>query len=213
MVEITWAVVVMVGEGVPKPTKPIKPMNETIPPLPGNAPPPKNSALAVGSLVLGIIGLMLLLVCIGPLFAIPAVICGHMAYSRIKRSGGALAGQGMALAGLITGYLSIGLSILLVPMMLAIAIPNFVKARDTSMQNVCINNLRQIDAAKQQWALENGKKADDIPTAEDLKPYFKNGVFPTCPSGGTYTIGADSNAPTCSIPGHKLPDLSEQFVH
>lgn len=181
-------------------------MNETIPPLPGNAPQPKNSALAIWSLVLGIIGLVLLLACLGPLFAIPGVICGHLAYSHIKRSGGAMAGQGMALAGLITGYISIGLSIFLVPMLLAIAIPNFVKARDVSMQNACINNLRQIDGAKQQWALENGKNPGDVPTAENLKPFFKNGVFPICPAGGTYTFGAVSNAPTCSIPGHKMTD-------
>ena len=185
-------------------------MNETTPSLPGtgNASQPKNSALAIWSLVLGIIGLVLLLACIGPLFAIPGVICGHMAYSHIRRSGGALAGEGMALAGLITGYLSIALSALLLPMMLAIAIPNFVKARETAQMNACINNLRMIDAAKQQWALENGKMPGDVPTAQDLKPYLgKNGVFPTCPAGGTYTIGAVSNAPTCSIPGHKLPDF------
>jgi hypothetical protein len=98
-------------------------------------------------------------------------------------------------------------------MMLAIAIPNFVKARDTSMMNACINNLRQIEAAKQQWALESGKKTGDVPVAQDLKPYFKNGIFPTCPAGGTYTIGAVSNAPTCSIPGHKLPELTDGFAH
>jgi hypothetical protein len=188
-------------------------MNETTPPTTGNMPQPRNSTLAIWSLVLGIIGLVLLLICIGPLFAIPGVICGHVAYSHIKRSGGTLAGQGMALAGLVTGYISIGLSIFLVPMMLAIAIPNFVKARDTSMMNACINNLRQIEAAKQQWALESGKKTGDVPVAQDLKPYFKNGIFPTCPAGGTYTIGAVSNAPTCSIPGHKLPELTDGFAH
>ena len=180
-------------------------MNETTPPTIGSAPQPKTPALAVWSLVLGILGLLLLLVCIGPLFAIPGVICGHMAYSRIKHSSGALAGQGMALAGLITGYVSIGLSAFLLPMMMAIAIPNFVKARDTSMMNACINNLRQIDAAKNEWALEDGKKTGDVPTAQDLKPFFKNGLFPVCPAGGIYTIGAVSNAPACSIPGHKLP--------
>jgi hypothetical protein len=93
-------------------------------------------------------------------------------------------------------------------MMMAIAIPNFVKARDTSQMNACINNLRQIDAAKQQWALENNKKAGDVPTAADLAPYLGNGKFPICPSDGTYTIGAVSNAPTCSIPSHKLPASS-----
>ena len=159
--------------------------------------------------MLGILGVVLLLACIGPLFAIPGVICGHLAYSRIKRSSGALAGEGMALAGLITGYVSIGLSVFLVPMMLAIAIPNFVKARETAQTNACINNLRQIDAAKQEWALENNKQSTDTPTQADLthlrnNQYFKNGQFPTCPAGGTYTIGAVSNAPVCSIPGHKF---------
>jgi hypothetical protein len=136
-----------------------------------------------------------------------------MAYSHIKRSSGALAGEGMALAGLITGYLSIALSAILLPMMMAIAIPNFVKARETAQMNACINNLRMIDAAKQEWALENGKKPGDVPTAEDLKPFLKNGVFPICPAGGTYTIGAVSNAPTCSVPGHKLPELTNELAH
>ena len=83
-----------------------------------------------------------------------------MALSKIKQSGGALTGQGLAIGGSGDGLSgNLWAFIFLVPMMLAIAIPNFVKARDVSMQNACINNLRQIDAAKQQWALENGKKA------------------------------------------------------
>jgi hypothetical protein len=181
-------------------------MNEITPPPLGAAPQPKTSALAIWSLVLGILALLFLLVCISPLFAIPGVICAHLAYSRIKRSGGALDGQGMALAGLITNYVSVGLSVFLLPMMLAIAIPNFVKARQTSQMNACINNLRQIDGAKNEWALENGKKPGDVPTDQDLKPYFKKGAFPICPAGGIYTIGAISNSPTCSISGHKLPE-------
>jgi regulator of replication initiation timing len=72
-------------------------------------------------------------------------------------------------------------------------------------RNACINNLRQIDAAKQLWALENDKTADAIPTARDLMPFFKDGVFPVCPSGGAYTIGAVGEVPACSIPGHVLP--------
>jgi hypothetical protein len=72
-------------------------------------------------------------------------------------------------------------------------------------RNACINNLRQIDAAKQQWALENNKTADAVPTAQDLLPYFKEGVFPVCPSGGNYTINAVGEVPFCSVPGHVLP--------
>ncbi len=72
-------------------------------------------------------------------------------------------------------------------------------------RNACINNLRQIDAAKQQWALENNKTTDAVPTAQDLLPYFRDVTFPVCPSGGTYTIGAVGELPACSISGHVLP--------
>jgi len=91
-----------------------------------------------------------------------------------------------------------------VPAMLAaIAVPNFVKARATAQQNACINNLRIIDAAKQQWALEKNKSAGDVPTWDDIQPYLHKS--PVCPAGGTYTINAVGQPPTCSIPGHKLP--------
>lgn len=72
-------------------------------------------------------------------------------------------------------------------------------------RNACIANLKLIDAAKLQWALLNNKTEDAIPTRQDLLQYFKDGVFLICPSGGTYTINAVGEAPTCSIPGHALP--------
>ncbi len=179
-------------------------MNETIPPPLEIPQQPKTSALAIWSLVLGILSLA----CFTIFAAIPGVICGHKALSKIKRSSGALTGQGLAIAGLVTGYLGIAWAIFMIPLMMAIAIPNFVKARETTQMNACINNLRQIDSAKQEWALEDNKKAGDVPTAADLDSYFKDGKFPICPSGGIYTIGAVSNAPTCSIPSHKLPASS-----
>ena len=88
----------------------------------------------------------------------------------------------------------------------AIAIPNFVKARGTAQQNACINNLLQIDGAKQQWALENKKTDTDTPTHEDLKPYLANKRFPICPAGGEYTINPASKRPECSHEGHSLSD-------
>jgi DNA repair exonuclease SbcCD ATPase subunit len=75
-------------------------------------------------------------------------------------------------------------------------------------QNACVNNLRLIDAAKQQWALENKKQTTDTPAWDDLKPYLgrgPNGEMPSCPSGGTYTVGTVGERPTCSVPGHALP--------
>src|SRR5450432_3156618 len=93
----------------------------------------------------------------------------------------------------------------IIGLLAAIAIPNFVKARASSQQNACINNLRQIDGAKNEFALEKGKKNGDDVTEADIAPYIKGGVLPTCPSGGKYTIGKVGETPTCSIPGHALP--------
>jgi len=142
--------------------------------------------------------------CFYLLTAIPAVICGHVAWSRIKRSAGQLTGEGLALAGMITGYIGIALSLFVLPLLLAIAIPNFVKARQTAQRNMCINNLRQIDGAKRSWALENKKEKTDTPTQSDLMPYF--GEFPTCPAGGTYQINSVGEPPTCSVPDHRLTE-------
>ena len=179
-------------------------MNES-PPAPTTPAQPKNSGLAIWSLVFGILAIVLSVVCIGPLFSIPAVICGHIAYSRIRRSAGALSGEGLALGGLITGYIGIAL-IPIIGLLAAIALPNFVRARATAQTNVCINNLRQIDEAKQTWAAEHKKEATDKPMVQDLDAYLKR-HFSTlkCPAGGTYTINVVGEKPTCSIPNHQLP--------
>jgi type II secretory pathway pseudopilin PulG len=104
---------------------------------------------------------------------------------------------------LITGYISIAM-IPVIAMMAAIAIPNFVKARDTAMRHVCINNLREIDSAKQQWALENSKDESATPTPEELDKYIKTGFGNLkCPKGGSYRINAVSEKPTCSAEGHE----------
>jgi chromosome segregation ATPase len=79
------------------------------------------------------------------------------------------------------------------------------EAQAIAERNTCINNLRQIDAAKNQWALENSKPVGAVPTEQDIAVYLKDNVIPVCPSGGTYTIGAVGTPPTCSIPGHVLP--------
>jgi prepilin-type N-terminal cleavage/methylation domain-containing protein len=90
----------------------------------------------------------------------------------------------------------------IIGLLAAIAIPNFVRARTTSQKNACINNLRQIDGAKQQWALENHKtSADPAPTSASLTPFLgrgSSGNWPTCPANGTYTVNGVSVAPICS---------------
>ncbi len=64
----------------------------------------------------------------------------------------------------------------IIGLLAAIAIPNFLKARATSQQNACINNLRQIDAAKQQWALETGQGPSASPAGTDIQPYLGRGA-------------------------------------
>src|SRR5450432_53262 len=82
----------------------------------------------------------------------------------------------------------------------AIAIPNFARARQTAQTNACINNLRVIDHAKQQWALEQGKVGTDTPSAEEIEVYVgrAGNVMPNEPLGGSYSILAVSIAPSCS---------------
>lgn len=91
----------------------------------------------------------------------------------------------------------------IIGLLAAIAIPNFVKARTTAQKNACINNLRQIDGAKEQWALEKKKSAGSSSVDTEIEEYIKGGA-PKCPSGGSYTYGAVDTSPTCSITGHSL---------
>jgi prepilin-type N-terminal cleavage/methylation domain-containing protein len=100
----------------------------------------------------------------------------------------------------------------IIGLLAAIAIPNFVRARTTSQMNACINNLRQIDGAKQQWALETKQATNATPVYTDISGYMKNSVI--CPAGGTgatfgstYNILDVSQKPTCQIvpTTHVLP--------
>ena len=95
----------------------------------------------------------------------------------------------------------------IIGLLAAIAIPNFVRARTTSQTNACINNLRQIDGAKQQWALETHQLSTVTPPQGSLTPYLGRGAgqWPSCPASGSYTINAVSTPPTCNISKHQLP--------
>ena len=113
----------------------------------------------------------------------------------------------------------------IIGLLAAIAIPNFLRARSTSQQNTCINNLRQIDAAIQKWALETGQASGAAVTASgvDIKPYMgrgDTGSLPWCPLDtgklftSSYGVTTVSEAPTCLIQAggdaannyqHKMP--------
>src|SRR6185295_12796756 len=95
----------------------------------------------------------------------------------------------------------------IIGLLAAIAVPNFVHARTTSQQDACINNLRQIDGAKQTWALENHIDPATIPGDTDIQPYLGRGTggLPTCPtdSGQSFSTSYSPNnlqtPPTCLV--------------
>src|ERR1700690_4479445 len=93
----------------------------------------------------------------------------------------------------------------IIGLLAAIAIPNFLKARATSQQNACINNLRQIDAAIQEWALETGQSnGASVAGVSTVSAYIKmnaNNSVPTCPANGTYTTTSGGATPqvSCSL--------------
>jgi hypothetical protein len=68
----------------------------------------------------------------------------------------------------------------------------------------CINNLRLIEGAKQQWSIDRQKPPGALLTAADLSPYLKTNVLPLCPAGGVYTLNPVGIPPLCNIPGHAL---------
>jgi prepilin-type N-terminal cleavage/methylation domain-containing protein len=96
----------------------------------------------------------------------------------------------------------------IIGLLASIAIPNFVRARTTAQMNACINNLRQIDGAKQMWALETRQTTNALPVETDIGPFLR-GTAPSnilCPAGGitatfasSYTINSVSEPPTCQI--------------
>jgi prepilin-type N-terminal cleavage/methylation domain-containing protein len=94
----------------------------------------------------------------------------------------------------------------IIGLLAAIAIPNFVKARTTAQKNGCINNLRQIDGAKEQWALETKAAPGAAIDQPAVDAYIKGGT-PKCPAGGDYTYNAVDTPPICSLSadGHVLP--------
>jgi len=100
----------------------------------------------------------------------------------------------------------------IIGLLAAIAIPNFIKARTTSQANGCIDNLRQIDGAITEWALENGQASGNAPpTLVNLVTlgyvHTPGGNDPQCPAGGTYIMNVVGGSPqvTCSLGNSVTP--------
>jgi prepilin-type N-terminal cleavage/methylation domain-containing protein len=88
----------------------------------------------------------------------------------------------------------------LIGLLAAIAVPSFVRSRSAAHRSTCINNLKQIDSAIQQWATEYKKPQSGLVEFSDINPYLKGAVV--CPSGGTtfsdsYTLSTVADLPLC----------------
>lgn len=114
----------------------------------GPLPDAKTSGLAVSSMICGILGLLLWLPCI------PAVILGHMGLSAIKKSAGALKGGGMAVTGLVTGYLMIA-AIPIIAILASLAVPAFNSIQKQALQIKSMSNAKQLVLGMRQYAADH----------------------------------------------------------
>lgn len=96
----------------------------------------------------------------------------------------------------------------IIGLLAAVAIPNFLKARTTAQKNTCIANLKAMDGAMQQWALEFKKDPTSAVTFADIVDYLKGSIIPVCPMSGNYVISTVSVVPACSQSalGHSIPN-------
>jgi len=114
---------------------------------------PQTDGKAIASLVCGIASVTILFILAG----VPAIVLGHISRSEIRRSAGRLKGEGMALAGLIMGYISLA-AIPLILIIAAIAIPSFLRARQLAHETAAVATLRTITAAEEEYRSgANGK--------------------------------------------------------
>lgn len=104
--------------------------------------------------------------------------------------------------------LEIMIVVAILGLLVAVAMPSFLKTRTQARKQICVENLSQIESAKQIWGMENQKKNGDVPEMSDLvgaNLYIKK--EPECPASGTYDLKEIGASPTCTIEGHVLPPI------
>ena len=90
--------------------------------------------------------------------------------------------------------------VMIIGLLAAIAIPGFANARRTAQKNACIENLRQLNGAVQQYMMANATTSTPANISPDLDVYFQNSAPTNGPAGGTYALPATGNdVPTCSL--------------
>ncbi|HWN96932.1 MAG TPA: type II secretion system protein, partial [Methylomirabilota bacterium] len=97
----------------------------------------------------------------------------------------------------------------IIGLLVAVALPNFLKHRNSMRVKSCMENLRVLNTAKVQWAMETRQATSSRPTASDLIPYLRDGHLPECPASGSYRLRNLARNPNCSLwpEGHTLANL------
>ncbi len=181
----------------------------SVPQPPAYTGPKQNSGKAIASVVLGVFALLLNILLLP---GILAVVLGHLAHSQIKHSAGSLKGEGMAIAGLVMGYLSF----LMIPVFLiiaAIAIPNLLRARIAANEASAVLSIRTIVRAEVTYA----STYPAIGYACSLTDLDGEGQSPSEKSAGLIDSGLASGTKTgyrftlnCDPPATLPPDFFEK---
>ena len=110
---------------------------------------------------------------------------------RVPLRGRGLAAQGFTLVEIMV-------VVLIISMIVAISIPNFMRSRAMSRKTACLENLRVVESAKEQFAMAANRKNGDSVAWDDLVPAFIK-TTPSCPTGGQYTLNPVGTDATCSL--------------
>jgi hypothetical protein len=182
-------------------------------PFPTPGPEPKKG-LSIASLVLGILSVT----CFSIFTGIPAIITGHMAQARIKREPGVYGGKSFAFAGLLMGYLSIGLLIFVIPFMAALLLPALARGKERAQTIQCVNQMKQISLAaliraedhNQQWPPNLLVLSNELASPKQL----------VCPGDRQHRPASDWSVAVVTehvsyeflTPNAKMADVSAQVV-
>ena len=144
-----------------------------------------NKGLSTTSLVLGILSIA----CFSILAGIPAIITGHIARGRAKKEPAVYGGEGFALAGMIMGYVSIGLALLMIPIMAAMLLPALAKAKGRAQTIQCVNKMKQIGLAARMWSNEHNEMFP--PNFQSMSNELVNTAILVCPGDKQHAPASD----------------------
>jgi hypothetical protein len=143
-------------------------------------------ALPVVSLVCGILSVT----CLGLLAGLPAIITGHLAFGRARKAPSQHGGGGMALAGLIMGYISIILTLVVLGVLLpAVSKLNRMGGpKENTQRIICVNNLKQVALGARIWSTDHGDKLP--PDFLTMSNELNTPKILVCPADGNHSLAA-----------------------